>query len=115
MNFVFYLHDETSLQNFEQKLLWFRKHYRLVSNKDVEEHLYNGLPLRNSCHITVDDGWLSTYRIIFPVIKKYNIPITIFVSPHISQTGENRSRFTSSQESFLFPAPPLHASVRKSD
>ena len=62
MNFVFYLHDETSLQNFEQKLLWFRKHYRLVSNKDVEEHLYNGLPLRNSCHITVDDGWLSTYR-----------------------------------------------------
>lgn len=44
MNFVFYLHDETSLQNFEQKLLWFRKHYRLVSNKDVEEHLYNGLP-----------------------------------------------------------------------
>ena len=89
MNFVFYLHDETSLQNFEQKLLWFRKHYRLVSNKDVEEHLYNGLPLRNSCHITVDDGWLSTYRIIFPVIKKYNIPITIFVSPHIAQTGEN--------------------------
>ena len=34
---------------------------------------------------------------------------------NISQTGENRSRFTSSQESFLFPAPPLHASVRKSD
>lgn len=89
MNFVFYLHDETSLRDFEQKLLWFKKRYRLVSNKDVEEYLYKGLHLRNSCHITVDDGWLSTYRIIFPIIKKYNVPITIFVSPHIAQTGEN--------------------------
>lgn len=89
MNFVFYLHDETSLQYFEQKLLWFKNRYRLVSNKDVEDHLYNGLPLRNSCHITVDDGWLSTYRIIFPIIKKYNVPITIFVSPRIIQMGEN--------------------------
>lgn len=89
MNFIFYLHDEPSTETFERKLLWFKKRYNLVSNKEIEQCLLEGKTLHNACHLTVDDGWLSTYRVIFPVIKKYSIPITIFVSPEIAKTGRN--------------------------
>lgn len=89
MNFVFYLHDEQDPILFEQKLLWFRKRYNLVSCKDIIDYLYDGKPLHNACHLTVDDGWLSTYNVIFPVMRKYGIPFTIFVSPEICRTQEN--------------------------
>lgn len=89
MNFVFYLHDEQDPVLFEQKLLWFKKRYNLVSCQDIIGHLYNGKPLHNACHLTVDDGWRSTYDVIFPVMKKYGVPFTIFVSPEICRTQAN--------------------------
>lgn len=89
MNFVFYLHDEQDPALFERKLLWFMKRFHLVSCQDVIAHLYDGRPLRNACHLTVDDGWRSTYDVIFPVMKKYDVPFTIFVSPRVCETHEN--------------------------
>jgi len=89
MNFVYYLHDEKSVEQFEQSLLWFKDRYNLVSYQDIYDSIYNGKKLKNACHLTVDDGWRSTYDIIFPIIKKYNVPITIFVSPQSVKTGLN--------------------------
>lgn len=89
MNFVFYLHDEPSAKDFEQKLLWFKNRYNLVSYQDVLDCIYNGKKLTNACHLTVDDGWLSTYDVIFPAIKAHNIPLTIFVSPKICRDSTN--------------------------
>lgn len=89
MNFVFYLHDELSQDNFEQTLLWFKSRYDIVSMQEIREHIYNGRTLSNSCVLTVDDGWRSTYDVIFPVMKKHNLPFTIFVSPHVMETGMN--------------------------
>lgn len=89
MNFAFYLHDELSQDNFEQTLLWFKSRYNIVSMQEMREHIYDGRLLKNSCVLTVDDGWRSTYDVIFPVMKKHNIPFTIFVSPHVMETGMN--------------------------
>ncbi|MBQ8530832.1 MAG: polysaccharide deacetylase family protein [Parabacteroides sp.] len=83
MNFVFYLHDEKSSENIERRLLWFKKHYNLVSSQEIYSYYYEGLKLYNSCHLTIDDGWLSTYQVVFPLLKKHKIPVTIFVSPEV--------------------------------
>ncbi len=89
MNFVFYLHDEQSVESFEQKLLWFKERYNLVSYQDIVDSIYNGKVLKNACHLSVDDGWRSTYDIIFPVMKKHHVPFTIFVSPEITKSERN--------------------------
>lgn len=89
MNVVFYLHDEPSAEAFERKLLWFRRRFRLVSYAELTAYLRGERELHGACHLTVDDGWLSTYRVIFPVLKKYGVPMTIFVSPRVCRSGEN--------------------------
>ena len=89
MNFVFYLHNEPSLDLFERKLVWFKQRYNLISYNELYDSIYSHKRLNNACHLTVDDGWLSTYQVIFPVMKKYGIPFTIFVSPTVCLSGQN--------------------------
>lgn len=89
MNCVFYLHNEINPETFEAKLLWFKKHFNLISIQQLREFLYDGKPLKNACMLSVDDGWRSTHDIIFPIMRKHNIPFTIFVSPEICQSEKN--------------------------
>lgn len=87
--FVFYFHDEKNEILLEKKLKWFKSHFKILNYQEFINGFYkNSLP-NNSCLLTVDDGWLSTYEIVYPLLKKYNIPITIFVSPYITYTEEN--------------------------
>lgn len=89
MNFAYYLHDEKSQEQFEQTLLWFKSRYNLVSINELREHVYEGKPLKNACMLSVDDGWRSTYEVIYPVMKKHHVPFTIFVSPQVMETNSN--------------------------
>ncbi|EMS30879.1 polysaccharide deacetylase [Mariniradius saccharolyticus AK6] len=65
------------------------RYYNMVSAKDLESFYFKGLELKNTCHITVDDGDITVYTHLFPLIKKYNIPISIYVSPMAVMTGKN--------------------------
>ena len=94
MNFAYYLHDEKSQEQFEQTLLWFKSRYNLVSINELRDHIYNGKPLKNACMLSVDDGWRSTYDVIYPVMKKHNVPFTIFVSPPVMETGRTLWYYT---------------------
>jgi peptidoglycan/xylan/chitin deacetylase (PgdA/CDA1 family) len=65
------------------------RHFNMVSAEELENFYHHGYQLKNSCHITVDDGDLSVFTHLFPLIKKYNIPISIYVSPLAVKTGRN--------------------------
>lgn len=48
----------------------------------VDAYLQNGPPLPpKSVVITVDDGHISVYTEMLPIVKKDNIPITLFIYP----------------------------------
>ena len=70
-------------------LLLLQNHFNMVSVQDLEKYYYGGYSLKNACHITVDDGDISVYTHLFPLVKKYKIPISIYVSPHAVKTGKN--------------------------
>jgi len=73
----------------EEVLLLLKSKYNLVSIQKIEDFYYNGSKLKNSCHITFDDGDKSFYNIVFPLLKKHNIPVSIYVSPSAAKEDRN--------------------------
>jgi peptidoglycan/xylan/chitin deacetylase (PgdA/CDA1 family) len=88
-NTVINFHVIKDVEWMEKVLILLKKYYTFVSASELEE-FYNGeKALINACHITVDDGDISVYYHLFPLIKKYNIPISIYVSPFSTRSGKN--------------------------
>lgn len=56
---------------------------RLIDYKDGVK----GVP-EKSVVLTFDDGYMSNYKLIYPILKKYNIPATIFIIEDM--VGDNR-------------------------
>ena len=88
-NKILILHAEEDRAQVENAIVLLRKKFNLVSISDLEDFYYNGKILKNSCHISVDDGDSSFYDIIYPVLRKYDIPASLFVSPKICFNAEN--------------------------
>ena len=89
MNKIINFHDVRNILWFEKTLNILKSRFRLVKIKDVEDFYYNGKTLNNSCHLTIDDGDKTFYNVIFPVLKKMNVPATIFVSAEICSKHSN--------------------------
>lgn len=106
MNKVINFHEVHDPKWFESVILLLRKKYKMLSGKDVYDYYYNkGESIsasrcllhigneainsiedrKNTCLITVDDGHKTSYSVIYPILKKYNIPAIFFVSPEIAE------------------------------
>ncbi len=69
-----------SRTQFEAVLITLKSYYRVVSVEDaVREIRDNGKLREKSAAITLDDGYSSAYKIVFPLLRKYDITATIFL------------------------------------
>jgi peptidoglycan/xylan/chitin deacetylase (PgdA/CDA1 family) len=82
-------HKEEDAGIFEKMIIALKKKYRLLTLEELEKVLNNNLPLKNTCHITFDDGERSFYDIVFPILKKHAVPVSLFVSPQVTVTRNN--------------------------
>jgi peptidoglycan/xylan/chitin deacetylase (PgdA/CDA1 family) len=73
--------------DFEQQLIYLKKKYDIVSFRDVLERKYTAGGKRKVI-LTFDDGYKSNYSIAFPLLKKYNVPATIFVATNFIESGK---------------------------
>jgi len=76
-------------EQFEKDMLYLlKKGYTIVSINDLIDYK-NGLKAlpKKSVVVTFDDGYMSNYTLIYPILKKYNIPATIFVVEDLVGTG----------------------------
>ena len=74
---------------FDSQMRYLREHLHPVSLTNVIAHVESGTPLPpNSVAVTFDDGFADTYRYAFPILRRYQIPATIFVSTGYVETGE---------------------------
>lgn len=65
---------------FEAVLITLKKYYRVMSVEDAVQEIKSAGSLREpSAAITLDDGYLSCYDIVFPLLKKHGVPATIYL------------------------------------
>jgi hypothetical protein len=74
---------------FEDQLRYFKRYFNVISLSDYYE-IRKGerKPVNNALVITFDDGYLDNWIWAFPLLKKYNLRATIFISPEFA---DNRS------------------------
>lgn len=67
---------------FENQILFLKKKYDFISLKYYSEVLNEtkaDLP-NNPIILTIDDGYEDNYTFAYPILKKYSIPATIFIT-----------------------------------
>lgn len=80
------IHNPQWLNNAFESLI---KNYHIIRIEELEDYYYNNKSLKNSCHITFDDGDISFYNNAFPIIKKHKIHVSIYVSPLMAKDRKN--------------------------
>jgi len=69
---------------FESQLKYLKDNrYEVIPLRELVDY-YLGkrqAPQPHSAVITVDDGHISVYRNMFPLVRKYHIPVTLFIYP----------------------------------
>jgi peptidoglycan/xylan/chitin deacetylase (PgdA/CDA1 family) len=88
-NTIIYFHEIQDKQWFQSIIESLVKNYHIIGLKDLEEYYYNKKIVKNSCHITIDDGDISFYKNAFPIIKKFSIPVSLYASPLIATERKN--------------------------
>jgi peptidoglycan/xylan/chitin deacetylase (PgdA/CDA1 family) len=68
-------------ETFSHCLSFFRKHYRIVSPRQVFAALNGEIPLpQRSLLVTFDDGWADTAEYAQPLLDKFGITALVFVA-----------------------------------
>src|SRR5262245_39675249 len=71
-------------QRFKAQLKWLKKNgFTVIPLKQAVKYLQGkriSLPAKPVV-ITVDDGWQSVYKYMYPLVRKYKIPVTLFIFP----------------------------------
>jgi peptidoglycan/xylan/chitin deacetylase (PgdA/CDA1 family) len=62
--------------------------YTFVSLAQIENFIVHGNSLpQKSVAVTFDDGNISSYRVVYPLLKKMGIPWALFVYPTVTNAG----------------------------
>lgn len=82
-------HDIYDKQWFEDTLDVIQELYEIVPFSEIEQFYEGKKTSKKIAHLTVDDGHISTYTLIYPVLKERNLTASIFVSPKIIEEQSN--------------------------
>jgi peptidoglycan/xylan/chitin deacetylase (PgdA/CDA1 family) len=76
----------------ETQIKWLKDNgFTFVPLKDVVAYLQgkrDSLPSKPVV-LTADDGWQSNYTELFPLVRKYHIPVTLFIYPQTISVGKH--------------------------
>ena len=72
--------DVTTSRSFEEQIRHLSSYFKIMSLEDLVDDLLAGKQIRNALCITFDDGYFDNYLYAFPILKKYNVPATIFLT-----------------------------------
>src|SRR5438477_1528660 len=73
---------------FEQHMRFLSRCYRVMPLMELVERNRRGDIPHRAVAITFDDGYRDNYQYAFPILKKYGLPATIFVTTGAIETGK---------------------------
>jgi peptidoglycan/xylan/chitin deacetylase (PgdA/CDA1 family)/CelD/BcsL family acetyltransferase involved in cellulose biosynthesis len=95
---VFYYHrvndendpffDAISTSLFEEHVRFLARNYQVVSLGEMMQYLEEGRSTDTVVAITFDDGYRDNYEKAFPILKRYGVPATIFLTTGSLDSGE---------------------------
>lgn len=94
------LHPDVTVSAFEEQLEFIKANYEVISLDYLVRCLKEkNPPTANSIVITLDDGDESIYTHAYPLLKKYNLPATVFYySNYLGNGGITRAQIKEMSE-----------------
>jgi peptidoglycan/xylan/chitin deacetylase (PgdA/CDA1 family) len=68
------------LSDFEEQMEYVQRHYRVVPLSELLQRIQKRQIEPYSTAITFDDGYRSVYDLAFPVLKRRNLPATVYLT-----------------------------------
>jgi len=69
-----------SPENFEAQLKFLTEHYLIVSTHELTRQINSGKIKNGSVALTFDDGYLDNFTTAKPLLEKYSVPATFFIT-----------------------------------
>ena len=67
-------------ERFEEQMAFLARHYRCIALPTAINELKRGCLIPGSVIVTFDDGYSDNMRLALPILKKYDIPATVYVT-----------------------------------
>jgi len=81
------MHHE--IREFEKEIIYLKQHCHVASMDEAVNSIKKGLGFsRPSVVLTFDDGYLDNYTLAYPLLKKYSLPATIYLTTGLIGTSE---------------------------
>jgi peptidoglycan/xylan/chitin deacetylase (PgdA/CDA1 family) len=77
-------------EEFEKQLVYFKNNFEIISPHQAFENILNYRETKKPCiSISFDDGYLNNKTVALPLLEKYQIPATFFISSVCSRPAND--------------------------
>lgn len=73
---------------FEKQIKYLNKYYEVISIEEFEKRFLTNSFTNNEVVLTFDDGYANNLYVVEPILNKYNLPYTVFISTEHIATGQ---------------------------
>jgi peptidoglycan/xylan/chitin deacetylase (PgdA/CDA1 family) len=79
--YIDHIYPPVKTDRFEEALKYLKNHYNIITYEQLHTHRIEGKQLPDKAlHLSFDDGYIECYTLVRPLLKKYNIPCTFFIT-----------------------------------
>ncbi|VAW92007.1 Polysaccharide deacetylase [hydrothermal vent metagenome] len=83
---------------FDTQMQYLSRNYNVVSLDTATKALYSSKINSGNVVVTFDDGYLDNLEYALPILKKYNIPATIYVTTDFCNQDKSHPRYKKSDK-----------------